>query len=85
MLTQKSLLNIIMAASLVGCFVLEHYGIVPVGTSTQVVLLEAGLAAGSGSLVPNAGQPVLSGGGSKLQTQIDELKARLESKPGTRG
>jgi hypothetical protein len=78
MLTQKMLLNLVMAVSLVGCLVMEHYGLIPVGTEDKVVFLIAGVAAGSGSLIPVAGSPVFSGGGNK-NTIVEPAK------PGARG
>ena len=59
-MSQTMLVNILSAVAFIGSLVLEHFGLVPVGTEQSVLLVVAGLVAGTGSAAALKGQPVVN-------------------------
>jgi hypothetical protein len=58
--TQTFLVNVVSAVAFIAALALEHFGIVPVGTEKDVLLVVAGLMAGTGSVAAVKGAPVLT-------------------------
>lgn len=57
-MSQRFLMNTVIAVAFVGSLVLEHYGIIPVGTSTYIQGALTGALVGSGSAVVISGEKV---------------------------
>lgn len=59
-MTQTMLVNTLSAVAFIGSLVLEHFGLVPTGTEKEVLLVVAGLVAGTGSAVVTKGASVIT-------------------------
>lgn len=59
-MTQTMLVNILSAVAFIGSLVLEHFGLVPAGTEKEVLLVVAGLVAGTGSATITKGASVIN-------------------------
>lgn len=71
-MTQTMLVNILSAVAFVGSLVLEHFGLVPSGTEKEVLLVVAGLVAGTGSATITKGASVVSKTASQGSSQAPE-------------
>lgn len=83
-MTQTMLVNILSAVAFVGSLVLEHFGLVPAGTEKEVLLVVAGLVAGTGSAVVTKGASVITKTSSVASQGVNQAPAPVND-PGVQG
>ena len=84
-MTQTMLVNILSAVAFVGSLVLEHFGLVPVGTEKEVLLVVAGLVAGTGSATVTKGASVVASKSSAVASQGTSQAPAPINDPGVQG
>ncbi len=83
-MTQTMLVNILSAVAFIGSLVLEHFGLVPAGTEKEVLLVVAGLVAGTGSAVVTKGASVITKTNVVASQGINQAPAPVND-PGVQG
>jgi hypothetical protein len=87
-MTQTFLINVVSAIAFIASLVLEHFGLVPAGTEKDVLLVVAGLLAGTGSVAAVKGAPVLPAkvaSPAPVASQGSVQSSAPVNDPGTRG